>query len=89
MPAKAGIQGSEGWIPAFAGMTDASSCDFVGQTVPAQVFSKETRKNNFRTFVSFVHCVVNLKVHNPRFTSRLAEISQTRSDPSRAQGGCR
>ena len=36
-------RGGRGWIPAFAGMTEAS-CQFVGQIVPAQVFSKENAK---------------------------------------------
>ena len=43
MPAEAGIQGGRGWIPAFAGMTDASY-EFVAQIVPAQVFSKKVTK---------------------------------------------
>ena len=46
MPAKAGIQATEGgWIPAFAGMTEAL-CQFVAQIVLAHVFSKEATKDH-------------------------------------------
>jgi hypothetical protein len=45
MPAKAGIQATEGgWIPAFAGMTEAS-CQFVAQIVLAHVHSKKDTKS--------------------------------------------
>jgi hypothetical protein len=36
--------GVRGWIPGFAGMTEAS-CQFVAQTVPADVFSKDDTKS--------------------------------------------
>jgi len=42
MPAEAGIQG-RGWIPAFAGMTDAS-CQVIAQILTADVFSQETQR---------------------------------------------
>jgi hypothetical protein len=45
MPAKAGIQATVGgWIPAFAGMTEAL-WQFVAQIVLAHVFSKELTKD--------------------------------------------
>jgi hypothetical protein len=37
-------RGERGWIPAFAGMTEAS-CQSVTQFVPAQVFSKKDTKS--------------------------------------------
>ena len=44
MPAKAGIQATEGGrIPAFAGMTEAL-CQFVAHIVLAHVFAKEDTK---------------------------------------------
>jgi hypothetical protein len=53
MPAKAGIQATEGgWIPAFAGMTKAL-WQFVAQIVLAHVFSKEdTKSTKFGKFLS-------------------------------------
>jgi hypothetical protein len=45
MPAQAGIQATEGgWIPAFAGMTEAL-CQFVIQVALAHVFSKKDTKS--------------------------------------------
>jgi hypothetical protein len=66
MPAKAGIQGVMGWIPAFAGMTEPS-CRFVARIVPAMYFQgrhEDHESSEFKlseNFVPFVFFVVTEK----------------------------
>src|SRR5512147_1802641 len=57
-----------GWIPAFAGMTEAS-CQFVAQTVPAHVSTKEDTKRAKAGIIIIRHFV--RFVVNPLFPHRL------------------
>ena len=65
MPAQAGIQGRRGWIPAFAGMAEAS-CQFVAQILLARLCSNEITKDSRHApnFVLFASFVVNFLCHD-------------------------